>query len=180
VHNETATIQSGKDIPVKDVQQMPQYEGGKIVGYTSQESWTSAHIGIELTVKPTIHNDGEITLDVKMTQNDADLTNVQVGSHFVTTGKSTQTKLRVKDGETAVMGGLINLQEGGREEKIPFFNKLPILGRLFQRKIDNKLRTELIIFLTAFLVNKDDEGSNKEENQKISSEILKPSLSASM
>jgi len=175
VDKETATIQSGKDIPVKDVVQNPQYEGGKIVGYTSQETWTSAHIGIELKVKPLIHNDGEITLDVSVTQNDADLTNVQVGSHFVTTGKSTKTILRVKDGETVVMGGLISAQEGGRVEALPYFNKIPILGKLFQKTTDNKNRNELIIFLTAFLVNRDDE-SQESENQKISTDMIKYSL----
>lgn len=175
VDKQKATIQSGKDIPVKDVQQNPQYEGGKIVGYTSQESWSNAHIGIELTVQPTIHSDGEITLDVKVTQNDADLTNVQVGSHFVTTGKSTQTILRLKDGETIVMGGLINAQDGDTHVSMPFFSKLPLIGKLFQKNTDNKTRTELIIFLTAFLVNRDDV-SQTAENQKISSDMLKYQL----
>lgn len=173
IDKQSATIHSGKTIPIKDVKQNPQYEGGKIIGYTSEETWTSAQIGITLDVKPTIHNDGEVTLDVDIKQDDADLTNVQVGSHFVTTGKNTKTMLRLKDGETIVMGGLINMSEGGSDSKVPFFSKLPILGKLFQKSTNNKSRNELIIFLTAFLVNKDDPDESSKNYEKITSDMIK-------
>ncbi len=179
MHNEEATIQSGRVIPVKDVQQLPQYEeggSGKIVGYTTTESWTSVNVGVELSVKPTIHNDGEITLDVKITDDDApNVGDATVGSHFQTVGRSTQTKLRLKDGETIVMGGFIKQKENGSENKLMFFNKLPIIGKLFQKKASSKTRDELIIFLTAYLVNKDNE-KPEEEKQKISSDLLKYNL----
>ena len=176
MHNEEATIQSGRVIPVKDVQQLPQYEGGKIVGYTTTESWTSVNVGVELSVKPTIHNDGEITLDVKITDDDApNVGDATVGSHFQTVGRSTQTKLRLKDGETIVMGGFIKQKENGSENKLMFFNKLPIIGKLFQKKASSKTRDELIIFLTAYLVNKDNE-KPEDEKQKISSDLLKYNL----
>ncbi len=176
VHNEQATIQSGRTIPVKDVKQNPQYEGGKIVGYTSEESWTSVNVGVELSVKPLIHNDGEITLDIKITDNDApNVGDINVGAHFITTGRSTQTKLRLKDGETIVMGGFIKQKENGSQNKLMFFNQLPIIGKLFQKKSSSKTRDELIIFLTVYLVNKETE-TPESEKQKISSDLLKYSL----
>lgn len=176
VHNEQATIQSGRTIPVKDVKQNPQYEGGKIVGYTSEESWTSVNVGVELSVKPLIHNDGEITLDIKITDNDApNVGDINVGAHFITTGRSTQTKLRLKDGETIVMGGFIKQKENGSQNKLMFFNQLPIIGKLFQKKSNTKSRDELIIFLTVYLVNKDNE-TPEAEQQKISSDLLKYNL----
>lgn len=176
VHNEQATIQSGKTIPVKDVKQNPQYEGGKIVGYTSEESWTSVNVGVELSVKPTIHNDGEITLDIKITDNDApNVGDTNVGGHFITTGRSTQTKLRLKDGETIVMGGFIKQKDTGSANKLMFFNKLPIIGKLFQKKANSTTRDELIIFLTVFLVNRENE-TPEAEQQKISTDLLKYNL----
>ncbi len=176
VHNEQATIQSGRTIPVKDVKQNPQYEGGKIVGYTSEESWTSVNVGVELSVKPLIHNDGEITLDIKITDNDApNVGDINVGAHFITTGRSTQTKLRLKDGETIVMGGFIKQKENGSQNKLMFFNQLPIIGKLFQKKSNTRSRDELIIFLTVYLVNKDNE-TPEAEQQKISSDLLKYNL----
>ena len=176
VHNEQATIQSGKTIPVKDVKQNPQYEGGKIVGYTSEESWTSVNVGVELSVKPTIHNDGEITLDIKITDNDApNVGDTNVGGHFITTGRSTQTKLRLKDGETIVMGGFIKQKDTGSANKLMFFNKLPIIGKLFQKKANSSTRDELIIFLTVFLVNRENE-TPEAEQQKISTDLLKYNL----
>jgi type II secretory pathway component GspD/PulD (secretin) len=176
VHNEQATIQSGRTIPVKDVKQNPQYEGGKIVGYTSEESWTSVNVGVELSVKPLIHNDGEITLDIKITDNDApNVGDINVGAHFITTGRSTQTKLRLKDGETIVMGGFIKQKENGSQNKLMFFNQLPIIGKLFQKKSNSRSRDELIIFLSVYLVNKDPE-TPESEKIKISSDLLKYNL----
>lgn len=170
VDGEEANIHSGKSIPVRDVVQNPQYEGGKVVGYTSQETWTAVDIGITLKVKPTLHHDGDITLQINVKQDDADLTNVQTGSHFVTTGKEQTTKLRIRDGETVVMGGLINTQRGENHIRLPFFSKIPVVGRFFKNETDNKLRSELILFLTAFLVNKDDVEVVK-ESKKIDSAI---------
>jgi len=54
------------------------------------------------------------------------------------------------------MGGLINTQRGKNNIRVPFFSKIPVIGRMFSRKSDKRIRSELIIYLTAFIVNKDD------------------------
>jgi type II secretory pathway component GspD/PulD (secretin) len=169
VDGKSAEIHSGKTVPVKDIEQNPQYEGGKVVGFTSTETWSEVNLGIKLSVEELqIHHDDEITIKINITQNDADLTNIQPGARFVTTDKTQTTTLRLRDGDTIVMGGLINNQTGKNHIRLPFFYRLPVVGRLFSKKTNQKERSELIIFMTAFIVNKDDVEVVKEKEMVMS------------
>ena len=57
--------------------------------------------------------------------------------------------MRLRDGETMVIGGLIDSDESRSLSKIPFLGDLPVLGAFFRRVRTNKTESELMIFLTA-------------------------------
>ena len=69
--------------------------------------------------------------------------------------RSADTTVRLRDGETMVIGGLIDSDESRSLSKIPFLGDLPVLGAFFRSVRTSKTETELMIFLTAHVL---DEG----------------------
>lgn len=64
-------------------------------------------------------------------------------------------KVKVEDGETIVLGGVINNTIERREEKMPLLGSIPLLGRLFQNRTEESSKKNLLIFVTARLINSD-------------------------
>jgi type II secretory pathway component GspD/PulD (secretin) len=68
--------------------------------------------------------------------------------------KQTSTIVRVKSGETAIIGGLITDSASESHRSVPWLGKIPVLGRLFRSDGKATERTELVIFLTPTVVSK--------------------------
>ena len=105
--------------------------------------------GIELTITPFVRSDDTIELDlfVKASEPGNYVNNVP--------GEKTreaQTHLIVKNGSTIVIGGLIRETTNVTESKLPFLGDLPIIGRFFKTKSENKEKRDLIIFVTVRVV----------------------------
>ena len=107
-------------------------------------------VGIVLTVTPRITSNGYVTMDVTQTAND--FVSYTSFNAPIVNQREAQTTVSVKDGETVVLGGIINNSVSRTVNKIPFLGDLPIVGNLFRstNKTDNK--TELLVFLTPHVV----------------------------
>ena len=68
--------------------------------------------------------------------------------------KEAKTTMLVRDGDTAVIGGIYTRNSGLSYTKVPFFSDIPILGWLFRSRKENDNRTEMLIFLTPRIVNR--------------------------
>jgi general secretion pathway protein D len=66
--------------------------------------------------------------------------------------RSVETNLQVLDGQTAVLGGLINESTQEINDKVPVLGDLPLVGRLFQSKVSERTKKNLLIFVTARLI----------------------------
>ena len=66
------------------------------------------------------------------------------------------TKVKVKNGETIVLGGIISSSIDRKEDKVPFIGSIPLLGRLFQNRSEESDKTNLLIFVTARLIKTSD------------------------
>lgn len=110
--------------------------------------------GIKLTYTPVVNPDGlilaKVHTEVSTPQVDNTLSN-QVVAYRITT-REAETNVRMKDGETMVIGGLIGNDESHVNNKVPFLGDLPVLGKLFQSSHNTKSSTEVVIFLTARIV----------------------------
>ncbi|MFH1691335.1 MAG: secretin N-terminal domain-containing protein [Candidatus Omnitrophota bacterium] len=110
-------------------------------------------VGVKLTVKPAIGADGFIGMRLGLEVSSA-TQNYQTSSGnlipIVETSEATTTVL-VRDGQTIVIGGLIKDENYKTVNKIPVLGDLPLLGALFSNKIEEKKKTELVIFLTCHL-----------------------------
>lgn len=107
-------------------------------------------VGIALLVRPRVNGNGEITLKVKPVV--STLTSISADGLPQTASREADSTLRVKDGETIVIGGLIREQEIRSLREVPFLSKLPIVGELFRNRNTSRQRTELVIFLTPRLL----------------------------
>jgi general secretion pathway protein D len=63
----------------------------------------------------------------------------------------------LRDGQTAVIAGLIGESQTVRDEGLPFLKDLPVVGALFRRQATTRQRSELAIFVTPYLVRTDAE-----------------------
>ena len=106
--------------------------------------------GIELRITPVVRTDGTIELTVY-----TKVSKSQSYPNVTVMGESTreaQTSVIVKNGSTLVIGGLIRETKEVKETKIPFLGDLPFLGQFFRTKEDDVDKRNLLIFITARVI----------------------------
>lgn len=110
-------------------------------------------VGILLKYTPRINADGYITAKVRTEVSTPTMVALDSTTNaYQITKREAETEVRMKDGETMVIGGLIGSQETKSFNKVPFFADLPIIGALFKSVHNSKSDTEVVIFLTAHIV----------------------------
>ena len=103
-------------------------------------------IGIKLDVKPEIKSDGYVIVDLRPEVSTlVDLVNNQYPRTAV---RTVNTSMRVKDGSTIVIGGLINEQDLQTVTKVPLLGDLPVIGSFFRNTNVTKSRNEVVMMLT--------------------------------
>jgi pilus assembly protein CpaC len=111
--------------------------------------------GVRLNFLPTITTRGSIRLQVAPEVSALDFSNAIEISGFnvpAITTRRMKTEVELKDGQTFVIGGLLDNRENETFEKIPFIGDIPILGKFFQSKSVNRTNTELIVLVTPEIV----------------------------
>jgi general secretion pathway protein D len=111
-------------------------------------------IGLKLDVEPTIQLDNDVVIKVGL-----EVSNLirQVTGPGGTTAyeigtRNTATVLRLADGETQVLAGLINDEDRKSAAGIPGLSRIPVLGRLFGTQTDTRLKTEVVLLITPRVV----------------------------
>lgn len=137
-NNKPAKILAGEKIPYPTIQSGA--AGGAI---------TVAFIdaNLQLDVTPQITNDGTILMDIKVEKAEADFSTTVQGTPRILR-KALETQVLVKDGGTAVLGGVYTTNTTNEVTGVPFLSKIPILGWLFKSKKDNEKTAELLVFIT--------------------------------
>jgi general secretion pathway protein D len=116
-----------------------------------------ASIGFTLYVTPRITRDGLVTVDCVADASDL-VANLVLGSgsNAVTApefdDRYTDTTVTVKDGDTAVIGGLIQDRQTLTINKVPVLSDIPVLGQFFRSREKQRTRVELMVFLTPHVV----------------------------
>jgi type II secretory pathway component GspD/PulD (secretin) len=112
-------------------------------------------VGTQLTIRPTINPDGYVTLSVLQEVNTATAES-QFGAPIIST-REAETRLLVKDGNTVVIGGLIDQQRTSANSGIPFLRDIPVLGNLFRSTQRRNTTTELFLFLIPHVLRTDED-----------------------
>lgn len=138
--NELASIQVG--------QQQPVQSGTSVTdGGFRTNSITYKDTGVVLEVTPSVNTGGMVTMTVK--QSVTDVGEIEPATNqrpFL--NRDITTKVAVRSGETAVLGGLIRENTGDGKAGVPVLRDLPILGNFFGSTTKTKNRTELLVMIT--------------------------------
>ncbi len=156
VHGEEATISVGTSYPI------PEYSYNSLNGQPIVSGYQEQKIGIILRVTPYLEEDGKDIL-MQLHPEVSEITSF-VGPNNerpVVSTKEIDTSVRVHDGHTIVMGGLIKDQITTINNRVPFLGSIPILGAPFQYKSKAYTRTELLIFITPHIITTVDEMVDK-------------------
>lgn len=141
INGKEARILIGDRIPV---------QAQTVANGTTSTSTTYLDTGIKLVYTPVVGADGQITAKVRTEVSTPQMVS-DIKQYAVNT-REAETNVRMKDGETLVIGGLIGSQQSKTFQKIPFLGDLPIVGSLFKNVSNSGSESEIVIFLTARVV----------------------------
>jgi len=145
-NKEKAKIQIGDRVPVIT-------STSTSTGFVS-ESVTYLDVGLKLEVEPSIYLNDEVAIKIELevsnlvreTMSSSGTLSYQIGTRGAT------TVLRLMDGETQVLAGLISDEDRTSANKFPFLGELPIVGRLFGSQKDDSQRSEILLSITPRIV----------------------------
>lgn len=140
-----AVIEIGSEVPVPEVE---------TTSRSTTTSFTYHKAGIILRYTPYVSNDGRITAIVHTEVSSPVYVEDLKAYRF--NKRSADTSVRLKDGETMVIGGLIGSEEAKSYRKIPLLGDIPVLGAFFKNVQKSKQSSEIMIFLTARILPSDD------------------------
>jgi general secretion pathway protein D len=124
--------------------------GGSIVPITS---FQYQDVGIKIEIEPRVHHNQEVTLKVKIEVSNLGSNVSFNGQTQPTIGtRMFDTTIRLQDGETNFLAGLIRTDDSKSDRGIPGLSDLPIIGRLFSDKSHTADRTDVILTLTPHII----------------------------
>ena len=166
-NNEPATINVGSQRPFVQVARVLPTDNtarDQVVQYKD--------VGTKLQIVPTISTDGYVMLQVTQEINAA--TAEQQFNAPVISTRSVETRLMVKDGQTIVIGGLIDRQKEVSQSGIPLLSSIPLIGGLFGRYHRDRNQTELFLFLTPRVIWQDDDADEMTKQYRERARKAKP------
>lgn len=122
-------------------------------GFVS-DSVSYLDVGLKLDIEPTIYANDEVAiklaLEVGSLAGQLKTTNGTVAYQIST--RNASTALRLKDGETQLLAGLLSKEDRTSASRVPLVGDVPVLGRLFSSQLDDGSRTELVLAITPRIV----------------------------
>src|SRR4029077_42816 len=165
---------------------------------TTPTAFETRNTGVTLEVEPVVGPDG-ITIDLTLVPQVVEFEGfINYGSPIRTfstnllgvstpqiitdnvinqpifSARKVTTSVSVWDGQTVVLGGLIREDVQKTEDKTPIIGDIPIVGRLFRTNVDQHIKRNLIIFVTARLVNPAGQPVNSTEEEEEKEELIQP------
>jgi len=149
VDGEDISFMVGDEIPIPTTRFLASAAGG--VNTIPQTTYEYKNVGIKVNMTPTIHQEGEVTLKIKLTMDFITGTNED---KFPLLGKrELENTIRLREGETNIIGGFLRDEERRSLNGVPGLSRLPILGRLFGNTQDDRKQTDLIFSVTPHIVH---------------------------
>jgi len=154
LNNQPAVVRVGQDYPIF-IRQVTTAPGSPPVT-TVTESVQTVTVGTVLSITPQISSDGLITLD--LTPAVSRLVRIATSATGDTNApvidiRQSSSIVRVRDGATIVMGGLVQDNASTTHRKIPILGDIPLLGKAFSGEYKSSERTELVFFLTPRIIH---------------------------
>lgn len=143
-----ATANFGEEVPVPSTTFQPIATGG--VAQQPITAFTYRKIGVNIDITPRTHPNEDVTLTVKV-----ELSSI-AGSGYsglpTFTIRQISTQIRLKDGETNILAGLIRDEERTTLDGIPGLSDIPVIGRFFAKNHKERQETDIVLTLTPHIV----------------------------
>ncbi len=140
LNNQHASIQSGLQIPVQTV-----------LNNTVTVQFINATL--RLDVVPQVTAEGTVLMDIDISKREPQTAFLVPGAtNAPISTKDARTRLVVRDGGTAVIGGIYKITSNNGESRVPGLGNLPIIGYLFKNKTRSEVNDELLIFITPRII----------------------------
>jgi len=152
-NKEKAKIMIGARTPVISSAAVPGTTAGVAAVFNTNIQYLET--GVKLEVEPTIYLDGNVAIKVALEVSDLGSKTVTDSGTvaYATTTNNASTVLRLKDGETQVLGGLLRaFDTHGQANKIPGLGDIPFFGRLFGSGSDSWQNRELVLAITPHVI----------------------------
>lgn len=148
-NRQQARIHIGQRVPIISATSVPSTQGPVIT-----ESVTYLDVGLKLEVQPTVYLNNEVAIKIALeVSNATPLEPTRQGTIPVQVDtRNAQTTLRLHDGETQILAGLVRNDHGATGNKIPGFGDIPGLGCLFGSNKDTVGKSELVLSITPRIV----------------------------
>ncbi len=159
--NKEAVINIGKKVAF--ITETISITGADQNNITTSKKAEYRDVGLKLTVKPQINDEKTVTLDVTQEVNDIEASGNVDYPNIIT--REIRSTIMAGDNQTAVLGGLMSTKETVDANEIPFLGRIPILGYLFKSETKKKEKTELVLFITPYVVVSSQDLSRVKEEE---------------
>ncbi len=164
--NQKAEIMVGENVPFKTGQSQNAATGGSSILTTIERK----DVGISLKITPQITSEDNVRLEIYQ-----EISNVVESATLnvdgpTTSKRSASTTVVIKDHETMVIGGLIRDNVTTAERKVPFLGDIPLLGWLFKYKNTKVEKTNLMIFITPYIIKNEQDAADITRRQNATQE----------
>lgn len=154
-HKEKAKIMVGDKVPV--ITNVLASQGSSVTGTATNNFITGSiqylDVGLKLEVEPQVYAEGDVAIKINLeVSNVAREISTQSGTAYQIGTRNAQTVLRLKDGETQVLAGLISHEDRNSATKVPGLGQLPVLGRLFRSDKDANTKSEIVLSITPHII----------------------------
>ncbi|MEP6824619.1 MAG: type II secretion system secretin GspD, partial [Ramlibacter sp.] len=149
--NEEAKIVIGQNVPFVTGQYTNANSGtgGSVNPFQTVER---KDVGITLRVKPQISENGTVRLQIFQEVSSVQASSINSATGLITNKRSIESNVLVDDGSIVVLGGLLQDEYSGNQEKVPIIGDVPLFGNLFKSETRSRKKTNLMVFLRPVVV----------------------------
>jgi general secretion pathway protein D len=146
INNKESSIYVGETISIKTSSSVT--DGG-----TTRENFQREDVGLTLKVKPRISNETKVTLEINTVLEGVKTTQT-ISGNADTSKKEVKTTAILNNGESVIIGGLIENKVETTNQKVPVLGDIPLFGELFKNSISNNKKNNLVVIITPYLIPK--------------------------
>lgn len=146
INNKESSIYVGETISIKTSSSVT--DGG-----TTRENFQREDVGLTLKVKPRISNETKVTLEINTILEGVKTTQT-ISGNADTSKKEVKTSAILNNGESVIIGGLIENKVETTNQKVPVLGDVPLFGELFKNNISNNKKNNLVVIVTPYIIPK--------------------------